>query len=168
MADSVRTVRANLAIYLLILAGIVYALSEAVQYGSAGTVPLMVGIPVAVLVLFQMIRLIRSEEPLGENTDSIDEFQESPEDDETEQNEEQIDHGDIARIIAWPTLYIIGIYILGFVISTLAFLYLFPRVYGGESRVRSAAYAVISTALVWFVFIYLLDIGFAPGLAFSL
>ena len=64
--------------------------------------------------------------------------------------------------------FLIVTWLLGYVIGNLLLLFVLFRVYGSYSWIKCGLFSVLVTALIYFLFIYLVKTPFSSGLVFEL
>lgn len=142
---------------------------------NARQVPLLIAVPTLLLIVGKALYVAfepqfwneSPEEPKAMSATDLD-----PADEEqfsNMQRQQTTPYGlkETARMAIWPTTFVVLIYLLGFLVAVPVFIFLFMRLYGNARWHLALGSAVGVTAVVYVVFLLILELELWSGIVFQ-
>lgn len=161
--DRLRKLELAVAVFLTIL--LIGFIGLAVRYPArARLFPLLVAIP-SLLCMLLIISAFFSERAKkfvrSFNTVLFESDTDLLEEDETE-----VERGQIQRSLGWVIGALVGFYLFGFVLMTFIFVYAYMSYEGGHTRRRSGVLALLTTVAMFALFVVVFGVRLRGGVVF--
>lgn len=148
--------RIELPIFMLVLAYLLLLLYETIQLRpDPRMVPIMILIPTIAIVIAHTINIVRpgTLPRLGTFSDFL-----SVGDEEGGEEDKYAGIRESIRISIWFTLFVVSVFLVGFILSTALFAFLFLYFEGDQTWQRSLLVSVILVTSLYLIFIELINV----------